>query len=129
MATDFLTAVEKTLITDDVADLVADAQMKVSLTYKAFTSIGTFDPATGKKAETYTNSSINAVRFPISEREVERSVGKYQVGDYRYLIQQADIATPTKSDRIVDGSITKFLVSWISDPLSIFHSVVARSLG
>jgi hypothetical protein len=129
VALDFLTAVEKTLITDDIADLVADAQVRVSITYKAFSSKGAFAPSTGKVAETYSDSSINAVRFPISEREVERAAGKYQVGDYRYMIKQADIATPTKNDRIVDGSNTRFLVSWISDPLGIFNSIVARNLG
>lgn len=129
MATDFLTGIEKTLMTDDFADFVGDGQIRVSITYKAFSSKGTFSPSGGSVAITYSDSTVNAIRIPISDREIELSNGKYQVGDYRYMIKVSDIATPKKDDRIVDGSITRFLVSWTTDLLRIFHSIVTRNLG
>ena len=129
MALDFLTAREKTLITGDFSDLVADTQIGVAITYKAFSSKGAFSPTTGKVTETYTDSSINAFRMPLSDREVRDSGGKYQVGDYRYFIRVSDIATPKKDDRVVDGSVTRYVITWSVDPLRVFHSLVARNLG
>lgn len=129
MATDFLTANEKAMITNDVSDLTSDTQISVAVTYQAFTSRGAFDPTTGQVVETYTESSIRAIRVPIGAREVAASNGMFQVGDYRYFIRSADVATPKKDDRIVDGSDTRYVVSFSTDPLGVFHAVVARSLG
>ena len=43
---DFVTAEEKQLMKDDVSDLVGDVEVRVAITYKAFTSRGTFNPVT-----------------------------------------------------------------------------------
>lgn len=130
MATDFLTTREKTLITDDFNDLISDASVGVSITYRPFSSKAAFAPSTGKVAETYsTDQTINTFRTPISEQEIADSAGKYQVGDWRYLIRVADVATPKKDDRIIDGSITRYLISFGTDSLRIYHSIVARNLG
>lgn len=130
MATDFLTAVEKTLMTDDFNDLIGDASVGVSITYRPFSSKAAFAPSTGKVVETYsTDQTINAFRAPVSEREIATSGGKYQAGDWRYLIRVADVATPKKDDRIIDGSITRYIVGFTTDPLRIMHSITVRSLG
>lgn len=130
MATDFLTTKEKTLITDDFNDLINDASVGVSITYRPFSSKAAFSPSTGRVIETYSaDQTINAFRTPVSEREVELSNGKYQVGDWRYLIRVTDVATPKKDDRIIDGSITRYLISFGTDPLRTYHSIAARNLG
>ena len=125
---DFVTAEEKTLITNDFADLVGDAQTQVAITYKVFSSRGSFNATTGVVSETYTSSNINTFRFPLSEKEIRDSGGVYQAGDYRYMMQTADIATPKKDDRIIDGSVTRYPFEWSTDPLNIFHVLVARKL-
>lgn len=130
MATDFLTANEKTLMTDDFADLVGDASVGVSITYRPFSSKGSFSPSTGQVAETYsTDQTINAFRVPITEREIENSGGKYQSGDWRYLIKVGNVATPKKDDRIIDGSITRYVIGFVTDPSRIYHSIIVRNLG
>lgn len=130
MATDFLTANEKTLFTNDFKDLIGDPSIGVSITYRPFSSKGTFAPSTGKVVETYgADQTINAFRAPISEREIEASGGKYQAGDWRYMIRVADVATPKKDDRIVDSTIVRYVTLFSSDPLRIFHSVIVRNVG
>lgn len=129
MALDFLTAREKDLITEDFSNLVANTQLKVSITYKTFSSKAAFAPTTGKVTETYTNSIINAFRMPLSDREVQDSAGRYQVGDYRYFIRVSDVATVKKDDRLVDASITRYVISFFTDPVKVFHTLVARNLG
>lgn len=128
MATDFVTAEELTLITNDFADLVADTQVRTAITYKVFVSKGTFDPATGKETETFTSLSINSFKYSINEEEINASGGKYQLGDYRYMIQVSDITTPKKDDQIVDGSATKYIVTYGTDILGVFHAIVARDI-
>lgn len=129
MATDFLTANEKTLITADFKDFIGDASIGISITYRPFSSKGAFAPSTGKVAETYsTDQTINAFRAPISDREIEASGGKYQAGDWRYMIRVADVATPKKDDRIIDGTITRYVVSFTTDPLRIYHSLIVRNI-
>lgn len=129
MATDFLTANEKTLFTNDFKDIIGDASIGISITYRPFSSKGAFAPSTGKVAETYsTDQTINSFRAPVSDKEIESSGGKYQAGDWRYMIRVADVAIPKKDDRIVDGTITRYVVSWTSDPLRIYHSLIVRNI-
>lgn len=129
MPTDFVTANEKTLMSDDFTDLIGDASVGVSVTYQPFSSKGSFSPSTGEVTETFgADQTINAFRVPVSDREIEASGGKYQAGDWRYLIRVTDVATPKKDDRIVDGSITRYVVTWATDPLRIFHSLVVRNI-
>ena len=125
---DFVTSEEKTLITQDFADLVGDTDCNTAITYKTFVSRGAFDAATGQVSETYTDSSINSFRFPMTEAEIKNSGGAYQKGDYRYMVQTADITTPKKDDKIVDGSVTRYPFDWSTDVLNIFHTIVARKL-
>lgn len=130
MPTDFLTANEKTLFTNDFKDLIGDASIGISVTYRPFSSKGTFSPSTGKVVETYAaDQTINSFRAPLSEREIETSGGKYQAGDWRYLIRVADVATPKKDDRIIDSTIVRYVIGFSSDPLRIMHSIVVRNLG
>lgn len=130
MATDFLTTKEKTLFTDDFNDLISDASIGVSITYRPFSSKAAFAPSTGKVAETYSaDQTINAFRVPLSEREIEVSGGKYQAGDWRYLIRVTDVATPKKDDRIVDSTIVRYVIGFTTDPLRIYNSVIVRNLG
>lgn len=130
MALEFLTAREKTLITDDFSDFIADTQVRVSITYKSWSSKGSFTTGSsgGTVSDTYSDSTINAFRVPITDQEARDSGGKYLVGDYRYMIKVADISTPKMSDRIVDGSVTRYIVGFSTDPLRVFHSVVARNI-
>ena len=128
MALDFITAEEKQMMTDDFADIVADEQLQTEITYKVFTSRGTFSATTGQVSETYTNSTLDSVKFSLTEAEIRNSGGAYQKGDYRYMIKTADIATTKKDDRIVDGSTTRYPFDWSTDPLNIFHTIVARKL-
>ena len=125
---DYVTVEERQLITDDFSDLVGDAECQVAITYRVFVSRGTFNPATGIISETYTNSSINSFRFPLREDEIINSGGIYQKGDYRYMMRVSDIATPKKDDRLIDGSVTRYPFEWSTDPLNIFHVLVARKI-
>lgn len=130
MATDFLTTKEKTLFTDDFNDLISDASVGVSITYRPFSSKAAFAPSSGRVAETYsTDQTINAFRVPVSDREVELSNGKYQVGDWRYMIRVVDVSTVKKDDRLIDSGITRYIVNFNHDSLRIYHSIVARNLG
>ena len=128
MALDFLTEDEKALITDDFSDLVNDEEASVEITYKTFTSSGTFDPDTGQMTPTYTSKTIRAFRMPVSERSVPLggTQGPYQLGDVRYLVKVTDVVTPTKNDRIVDGGIERFVESFSTTPVRIFHDILAR---
>ncbi len=126
---DYVTAEEKQMMTDDFADLVGDEECQASITYKVFSSRGTYSPTTGLVTETYSpNLSINSFRFTLTEQEIHDSGGAYQRGDHRYMIQTADVAAPKKDDRIVDGSVTRYPFEWSTDPLNIFHVIVARKL-
>lgn len=129
MATDFLTAKEKTLITDDFNDLISDASIGVSITYRPFSSKAAFSPSTGRVVETFaSDQTVNAFREPLSDHEIEVSNGKYQVGDWRYMIRVTDVATPKKDDRVIDGSTTRYVVNWGTDPLRVFHALVVRNI-
>ena len=124
MSLDFLTQDEKDLITSDVDDLVEDEEASIDVTYKTFTGAGTFDRTTGAKTPTFTTKTVRAFRFPITEREIGQ--GPYQLGDVRYLIRKSDVTLPTKNDRVVDGSDERFIVDFSTDPLRIFHDILAR---
>ena len=128
MALDFLTAEEKQMMTDDASDMIDDEQLQTVVTYKTFVSRGTFSATTGQVSETYTNSTVNTVRFPLAEAEIRNSGGAYQKGDYRYVLKTADVATPKKDDRILEGSVTRYPFDWSTDPLNIFHTIIARKL-
>lgn len=129
MPTDFVTANEKTLMTADFKDLIGDASVGVSITYQPFSSKAAFSGTTGKVVETYgANQTINAFRAPLTDEEIANSNGKYQVGDWRYMIRTADVATVKKDDRLVDSGTTRYVVNFAYDPLYIFHSLVVRNI-
>ena len=130
MPTDFLTANEKTLFTNDFKDFIGDASIGISITYRPFSSKGDFAPSTGKVVETYsTDQTINSFRAPVSDKEIENSGGKYQAGDWRYMIRVADVATPKKDDKIIDSGVTRYIMGFTHDPLRIFWALMARNLG
>lgn len=130
MATDFLTAAERELILNDIHDLVTDEHMAVPGTYYRFVSAGTFVPTVGQVPQ-FIGSPITTFRAPIAEFEVEESAGMYQLGDYRYIIEAAQIGYKAITlDRIYDEGM-RFVVNVKRDPVqgSIFYSVVARDVG
>ena len=129
MSTDFLTVEEKQLIADDFTDMADDEQMGVEITYRKFISKGALDPITRTIAETYTDVTINALRFPLLESEMLKSGGRYQEGDVQYLIKATDVPTPTKDDRIVDGTATRYVFQSDVDILSTFVSIIARKIS
>lgn len=130
MATDFLTSAERELILNDVHDLVTDEQMSVPGTYYRFTSAGTFVPTVGQVPQ-FIGSPISAFRTPVNEFEVAESAGMYELGDYRYLIEAAQIGYKAITlDRIYDEGM-RFVVNIQRDPVqgSVFFSIVARDVG
>lgn len=128
MKTDFLTKQEKDLIKKDVSDLIDDKHISDPITYYEFLSTGTFDPATGKKANVFGTIEINAVHMPISSKEITETGGFYQLGDAKYIIKRADVGTPKVDDRLKDG-VVKHVFSVVSDPLDIYHIVIVRNLS
>mgnify|MGYP001606124955 CR=1 FL=1 len=130
MATDFLTAAERELILNDIHDVVTDEQISVPGTYYRFVSAGTFVPTVGQ-VPTFSGSPISTFRVPLDEFEVAASAGMYQVGDYRYLIEAAQIGYKAITlDRIYDEGL-RFVVDVQRDPIqgSVFFSIVARDVG
>lgn len=125
---DFLTAREKTLITEDFGDLTNDTQTGISVTYKSFTSKAAFNPQSGSIVSTYASSTIQAFRSPLTDKEVFESGGRYQLGDIRYLVAVSDISNPKKDDEITDSGKLRLVYEHSTDPLSIFHSIIARNL-
>ena len=136
MALDFLSDDELSLIRSDFSDLVQDPQVGGTVLYNSFVSTGSFDPTSGQVSETYAGTWIHVFRQPFDELEMEerRSISmappeRYQVGTYHYLIAAAEVGLPKKDDRIVDGGSTRYVVSFITDVLGVFHSIEARNLG
>ena len=129
MSTDFLTIEEKQLMVDDFHDMINDDQVGISITYKTFVSKGVFDPITGKVVPVFTDTVIQAIRMPITEKEVSDSGGRYQAGDLRYLIRTVDVPAPKKDDRLVDGVATRYVIESSTDTLRVFHSVIVRNLS
>lgn len=124
--TDFLTALEATDVTNDVADLMDDTHVSRAITYRDYQS-ATKTVSTGAYTTTYSDSSIRGIRTEVSAREVGAGEGLYQMGDLRYLLAQSDLsATPVREDRIVDGTTTYEVIAWSADPVNMTWVVVAR---
>lgn len=125
---DFLFPSERLLILQDAADVTGDPSLGISVTYRHLTG-RSFTPSTGAMTPTYTDTTLSAIRNVISAQQVAVSNGLYQMGDIRYLIERADLASdPGKEDQIVEGGVTYGIVSVDSDPVSAFWRVVARRL-
>ena len=123
---DYLTTRESTDITNDVADLMDDTQVSRAITYRDYQS-ATKTVSTGAYTTTYSDASIRGIRTEVSAREVGAGEGLYQMGDLRYLLAQSDLsATPTREDRIVDGSTTYEVIAWEADPISMTWTIIAR---
>lgn len=126
---DFLLADERTLMFADVADLVTDGQLGVALLYK---DVGApvLDVTTGQYTPTVTEYAIQAVRSEVVAGEALASGGKYQMGDVRYLVARNTLtATPTREDRIVEGTDTYEIVDWRSDPIGLTWRIIARKVA
>jgi len=129
MTLDFLTAKELTMMRDDASDLLSDRQISGSVIYRSFVSIGTFDPFTGSRTATYAGTWTNALKVPVTEKEIETSESKYQLGDIRYLMRVADIRKVKKDDRLQDADgYNYFVVGHATDALGIYHSITVRNL-
>lgn len=129
MATDFLTAEEKTLIVADFGDLINDPEVGVDITYEVFVSKGAFNPSTGQVTLTFTSFPLRAFRSALRDREIAESGGLYQSGDVRYLIRRSDVVAPKKDDRIIDGIKTRYVIEVGTDVSDTFHAVVGRNLS
>lgn len=126
---DFLTPSELSLILTDVRDLLADPQLRVSVTYRAYQS-RTFTPSIGAVVPVYTDTVLGAIRNEMPVREIVASAGLYRTGDLRFIIERAALATePNKDDHLIDGSVTYDLISWDSDPVSALWRIVARQVA
>jgi len=123
---DYLTTRESTDITNDVADLMDDTQVSRAITYRDYQSVS-HTVSTGTYTPTYTDLSVRGVRTGLSAKEVAAGAGLYQMGDLRYFLAQSDLsATPTREDRIVDGSTTYEVIAWEADPISMTWTIIAR---
>lgn len=126
---DFLSPTELSLMRSDALDLLTDRQMSGSVIYRSFVSAGSFDPFTGQKTATYAGTWINALKVPVTEKELEASESKYQLGDIRYLIRVEEIRKIKKDDRIQDAAGNNyFVVGEATDALGIYHSITTRNL-
>lgn len=116
------------MMVSDFSDIVGDPSIGGTINYRRMVSRGTFSPSSGSIAITFSDNWINALRAPVSEKQIELSDGKYQTGDIRYMIAYANMTNPGKDDRIVDEGKEMFTVDILTDPLRIFHSVITRNL-
>lgn len=128
-ATEFLTTFEATEIASDVADLMDDTDLTVSITYRDYQS-STRTLTTGVYTPTYTDYAIRCLQDALSAREVKAGEGLYEHGDLRFTFAQSDVSgvTPTREDQIVLGSETYEVVWWREDPISSMWEVVARKV-
>ena len=125
---DFLTTAERSLMQSDFSDMVTDPSVGGTIQYWRCTALSAFDPTSGSVSATFEKTWISMLRAPISEKQLQLSDGKYQTGDIRYMIRYSDITQPGKDDRIVDESKTMYAIDILTDPLRIFHSVIARNV-
>ncbi len=126
---DFLTTDEASLMSADVAGLMDDTTLSVSISYR---DVGapTFTPSTGAMTANETAYAIRAIRNVVSTRELAAALGKFQQGDVRYLIARSDLTiTPSREDRIVDSDDTYELIDWNTDPLRLVWRVYARKVA
>ena len=128
MNLEFVFPRELALMLNDVTTIFADTELAVSITYRSFTS-RTFTPSTGAWTPTYTDTTIGAIRNELSLQEIAASDGLYQMGDLQFIIERATLATPSKEDRIVDGTEVFDLIKWESDPLNALWRIVARKVA
>jgi protocatechuate 3,4-dioxygenase beta subunit len=129
VALDFLNTDELGQIREDLMGLVTDPQTGGSVIYQSFVSKGSFNPNTGGVPLVFAGTWVDMYRRPISEFEVENSGGRYQVGDYIYYAPVEILILPKKDDRLVDGGQTRYVVSFTTDSIEVFHSLVCRNLG
>lgn len=125
---DFLDDAERSLIQQDARDLVQDAQLGGTVIYQSWVSSGTLDPTTRIRQTVYAGTWVHTYKMPVTEDEIVRSDGHYQLGDYRYYFSCLDIIEPKKDDRIIDTS-TRYIVGFSTDSVRAFHSIVLRNLG
>lgn len=128
MNPEFLFPSELALIQADVTTLFADTELAVTVTYRALTG-RTFTPSTGAWTPTYTETVLGVIRNELSMQEIAASEGLYQMGDLQFILQRALVPTPSKEDRIVDGTEVFDLVRWESDPLSALWRIIARKVA
>ena len=128
MATDFLTAAEKSQMRADLLDLVQDPQVGGTIRYDSFVSRGAFSPTTGQVSETYAGTWVDMMRFDLMEPELASSGGQFQFGDSRYMIPVAQVGIIKKDDRIFDD-VTRYVVRSSTDAAYIFHAVIVRNLA
>src|SRR3990172_3704055 len=103
-----------------------DTQVSRAITYRDYQSVS-HTVSTGTYTPTYTDLSVRGVRTGLSAKEVAAGAGVYQMGDlWDFLAQSGLSATPTREDRIVDGSTTYEVIAWEADPISMTWTIIAR---
>lgn len=126
---DALTTFEKNELRAATKDLVDDADTRVQVTFERHQSTSV-DLDTGATGETTTDdATVNAMRAIIGIEEVQRSGGRLEVGDRRYLIDQEDLGeAPSIYDSVLEGSTRLQVLQARSDPLDILWLVDAREV-
>lgn len=117
-------------VKDEIAaslrDMIADPELGVEITYKRFSS-QTVDIEAGTATRTEPKNTIQALRRIVGVEEAERSGGRLQMGDRIYQIMKDDLSgTPTTSDRVQEGSVTREVVDWVRDVMDLFYLVTVR---
>ena len=126
---DFLFPYERSMMLQDAHDLLADTQLSVPVTYRAFIS-RSFTPSTGGYTPNYSDTSLRVIRNALPMREVVASDGLFEQGDLRFIFDRASLVPePTKDDRIVDGVKVYDVIDWDSDPIAAMWRIVARKVA
>ncbi|HUX56177.1 MAG TPA: hypothetical protein VMV77_04340 [Bacteroidales bacterium] len=80
--------------------VLKDTSITVAVTYKSLASV--FDPTTRETTETITSISCRALKSEYSSDEINKSGGRIQSSDLKFLIRADALSaiTPKVSDRI-----------------------------
>lgn len=113
-------------LTASIQDMIDDPQASVSITYREFVA-STLNVQSGIHTPSMNNVSTTAFAKDVTIEEVNRSGGTLQVGDRRYLVDQADLSRdPKTQDRIVEGTTIRKVVEWKANLLRQFYEITAR---
>lgn len=123
-----LSVFERDAITDTVRDLLEDEQLATSLHWKNPVSYS-YDVETGVQTATEDKRHCRAVRRTVTEKEVDVSRGRLQVGDLAYLVELSALPRALNmGDLIEDGDDTVEVIQWTTDPMDAFALVFARKV-
>jgi hypothetical protein len=115
-------------VKDTVRDLLEDEQLSVSLRWVNPVSYA-YDVESGVQTPTEDVKHTRAVRRTVTEKEVDVSRGRLQVGDIVYLVELSELPRkPNMGDKVEDGDDTVEVIEWRKDPIDTFGLVFARKV-